>query len=155
MSFSLSLEKHPESDLGVFACTKPYLTFVLSARRPCCCQQNFDFLCDSEIFVNPVWSVILAHSAAILILPCFHHDLYCTICPLFPRFALDLFVLVLFRFCCTIVRTDFFCAELKWSDFICPFFWPATHNPDVSVRRACRASSSQIAFCCSVRFRRE
>ena len=39
-----------------------YLIFILSAQRPCCCQQHPSLSCrESEIFLNPAWSLILAH----------------------------------------------------------------------------------------------
>jgi len=61
---------------------QPYFTFVLSAWRPRCCQQSLNLFCrDSKIFVNPAWSVILTHSVTMLMLLCFHHDLYRTLCP--------------------------------------------------------------------------
>jgi len=85
------------------------------------------FCCDSEIFVNPAWSVILAHC---------HFDI--ALLPPWPvshalssmhiLFAPFLFVLLLFRFRFIIVKAGFFLAELKWVDFLRPFFWLAPHD---------------------------
>jgi len=105
-----------------------YLTFVLSAQHPRCCQQSLNlFCCDSEIFVNPAWSVILAHCHFdVALLPPWPVSYALpAMCPLFAPFLLILF---LFRFRLIIVRKDFFPAELKWADLLCPFFWLSPHN---------------------------
>jgi len=98
----------------------------VSARRPGLAAVN-----NARIYFvvkeRSVWTQHEAWSSltAILMLPCFHHDLYCTL-----SFSFNLFW---FRF--IIVREDFFPAELKWVDFLRPFFWLAPHDP--VVRCAC------------------
>jgi len=112
-----------------------YLTFVLSTRRPRCCQQRPNLFChDSEIFVNPAWSMILAdcYFDVALLPPWPVSYALLAMCIIF---APDLFSLCLFRFRFIIVKEDFFPAELKWVDFLGPFFWVALHDP--VVHRAC------------------
>jgi len=104
-----------------------YLTFVLSARRPCCCQQCLNFLCrDSKIPVNLAWSVILAQCYLAKLLFCFHNNLYRT---LFLRHALFLhsYFLIFSSFdfvwwWSIIVKENLFPAELKWADVMRFFF---------------------------------
>jgi len=109
--------------------------FVFSARRPRCCQQSLNlFYCDSEIFVNSAWSVILAHchfDVALLTPRPVAYALF-AICFLS---APVLFGLFLFRFRFIKVKEDFFPAELKWADFLRSFFWLALHDPVVHCAR--------------------
>ena len=86
-----------------------YLTFVFSAWCPRCCQKSLNsFCCDSKIFVNPAWSVILTHCHFDFALLPPWPELY-ALCFLFAPF---LFVRLLIRFRFIIITKDLFPAEL-------------------------------------------
>ena len=118
-SWSAYLCAHPVFPLDTF---QSYLTFVLSARRPRCCQQSLNLPCrNSEIFVNPAWSVILTpcHFDAALLPPWSVLYVLPAMC---LRFAPVFFVLLLFRFRFIILKEEFFPAELRWAVSSAPFF---------------------------------
>jgi len=129
----------------MYVCTcQVYFTFVLSSWRPRYCQQHPNlFCCDCKIYVNPAWSVILAHCHfdVTLLPPWPLSDALPAVCILF---ATVLFVLLLFRF-----SEDFFPTELKWADFLrpnsCLALAPTTQSCIVF------ASSSQLDVPCSGR----
>ena len=123
------------------------LTFVLSARRPRCCQQSLNLCCcDSDIFVNPAWSVILTHRHfEVALLPPWPLSYALPRPAMCLLFAPVLFVLFLFRFRFIIVKRRFLYRWAQMSGFPPPLFLTCTTRPS---RASCLPLSSQLSFSC-------
>jgi len=80
------------------------------------------FFRDSEVYVNPAWSLILAHCHFDIALLPPRPALYAlpAICILFAFLPLRV---LLFQVRFIIVREDLCLSELKWADFLVPGMW--------------------------------